>query len=132
MDPSGAATGGTDGRADSPPLPRWHRLLYLLVAFAVATLLLSLYLSHRYIQRYVRSGAANQAWAERLHRCSTLGQLAAGINAPGNDVFQSHEVAEEEAKMLAALRLFDERVEAFAAELRANADAAEAAVVIDD
>src|SRR5262245_42580221 len=95
MDTSSAGIGERGKAANGPSLPRWDRLLYLLVAFALLTVSLSLYLSHRYVQLYVRSVAVNQAWTERLHECSRLGHLAAGANAPGNDVFQSHQVAAE-------------------------------------
>jgi signal transduction histidine kinase len=113
-------------------LPRWHRLFYLLVAFAVFTTSLSLYLSHQYMQIYQRAIAVNQAWTARLHACSQLGQLAAAVNAPGNDVFHSHQVAVEEANMRAALRLFDERLGAIQEELRANTDGDEAAALLED
>src|SRR5437763_1744397 len=111
--------------------PRWHHILYLLVAFALFTVSLSLVLSHRYVQIYVRSVTDNQAWTQRLHECSRLGQLAAGVNAPGNDVFQSHQVAAEEAKMQAAMRLLEDHLDAFQGELRANADGAEAGALLE-
>jgi signal transduction histidine kinase len=132
MNPPTTASGGTAADEKRSVLPRWHRLFYLLVAFAVFTVLLSLYLARQYTQIYVRSVAVNQAWIERLHGCSQLGQMAAAVNAPGNDVFQTHEVALEEAKMRVALRLFNERLQAFHDELGTNADAAEAAPLLDD
>src|SRR5690348_9381724 len=102
----GNASTPTRDAAGSERPPRWHRLLYLLVAFAVFAVLLSLNSSQRYMRIYVHSVAVNQAWTERLHECSQLGQLAAAVNAPGNDVFQSHQVAVEEANLRAARRRF--------------------------
>src|SRR4051812_18327791 len=121
MSTSTTAAGEEEGEPQAAPLPRWHRLFYLLVAFAVFTVLLSLYLSHQYMQIYVRSLADNQAWTERLHECAQLAQLAEAVNAPGNDVFQSHEVATEETKMYAALQRFNESVEAFRQALQDSA-----------
>src|SRR5262249_43404542 len=46
--------------------------------------------------------------------------------------FQTHEVALEEAKMQVALLLFNERLQAFQDELQTNADAAEAAPLLED
>src|SRR5438270_10030118 len=113
MDTSSAATSDPGGEAKRSSPTRWYCLLYLLAAFAVLTVSLSLYLSHQYMQIYVRSVAVNQAWTERLHECSQLGQLAASVSSPGNDVFQSHLVAIEKTKMQAALRLFNDRLHAF-------------------
>src|SRR3954451_10639975 len=93
-------------------LSRWHRLFYLLVAFAVLTVSLSLYLSHEFMRIYVLSVSINQTWSERVQQCADLGQLAASVDAPGNDVFQSREVEAEARKMQAALRLFNSRLEA--------------------
>lgn len=132
MDTLSTSTGDKEANVKHTSLPRWYRLFYLLVAFAVITISLSLYHSHQYMQIYVRSVAVNQAWTERLHECAQLGQLAAGVNAPGNDVFQSHQVAVEEMKMRAALRLFNERLEAFQEELRANADGDESVALLEN
>jgi signal transduction histidine kinase len=132
MDITSTAPSEQDATASRPSLPRWHRLLYFLVAFAVLTVSMSLYLSHQYMEIYVRSVAVNQAWTERLHECSQLGQLAAGVNAPGNDVFQSHRVAVEKTKMQAALRLFNERLQAFQEELGENAAGEEVVGLLED
>jgi hypothetical protein len=113
-------------------LSRWQHVLHLLVAFALFAVALNLYLSHRYVQIYGWSVADNQAWTERLHECSRLGQLAAAVNAPGNDVFQSHQGAAEEARMEAAERLFGDHLERFHEGLRTDAEAAEAGALLRD
>ncbi len=86
------------GGGKRPSLPRWYRLLYLLAAFALFSTALSLYLSHQYLGIAVRSVAVSRARDERLRECARLGQLAAGVNAPGNDIFQSQRVDAEERK----------------------------------
>lgn len=106
-----------------PAPPQWVRWYYLLVAFDVLTVSMSLYLNREIMHIYVRSVEVNQAWVERLHQTSDLSQLAADVNAPGNDVFQSHQVAAEYARMHAALTSFNKRLEAFQAELQANVEA---------
>src|SRR5262245_61110718 len=120
MSASTAATWDSRGGEKRSSLSRWHRLFHLLVACAVFTVALSVYLSHQFMRIYAHSVVVNQAWVERLHACSEVGQLAAGVNAPGNDVFQSHQVEVETHKMHAALRRFDERLDAFQEELRSN------------
>jgi signal transduction histidine kinase len=99
-------------------LSRWHWPLYALVIFAVFAVARSLYLSHQYTRIYSQSVAVNQAWTDRLRECAQLGQLAVAVNAPGNDVFQSHQVAEEEAKLQGALRQFNERLDTLEDALR--------------
>jgi signal transduction histidine kinase len=114
----------------SSSLSRWQHILYLLVAFALFAVALSLFLSHRYVQIYAWSVTDNQAWTERLHECSRHGQLAAAVNAPGNDVFQSHQGAVEEARMEAAVRLLTEHLDSFEEGLLTNAEAAEAGALL--
>jgi signal transduction histidine kinase len=132
MDSTSTATVDSGKEASRSSPTRWYRLLYVLVAFAVFTLALSLYLSHQYVQIYARSVAVNRAWTERLHECARLGRLAAGVNAPGNDVFQTNQITAEEEKMRAALGLFNARLDAFRAELRENAEGDEVAALADD
>lgn len=105
---------------------RWHRLFNLIVMFALATVALSLFLSHRFMQIYVDSVDVNQSWVERLNESSNLAQLASDVNAPGNDVFQSHKPDAEARNMGKAQVIFNDRLGAFQAELRAHVDPVEA------
>jgi signal transduction histidine kinase len=111
-------------------LPRWYHLVYLLVAFALFAISLSLYLSYQYMQIYARSVAVNRQWMRRLHHCSTLGELAAGINAPANDVFQSHEVAAEEARLQAAVQMMRNYLNGLDADLQAKPDEVDAVPLV--
>jgi signal transduction histidine kinase len=108
--------------------PRWHRVYYLLVAFDVFTVLVSLYLNHRTVAIYTRSVAVNQAWFEILEDSSRLGELAAAINAPGNDVFASGQVEVESEKMAAARRQFDAHLEALRDKVRTRAPSRDASL----
>jgi signal transduction histidine kinase len=100
--------------------PRWHYLYYMLAAFDVATVLLTLYLSLRIMHIYTESVAVNQIWARRLDAYSHLGQLAIAVNAPGNDVFDTHNVTRELAKLHEALRSFATQIATQRQELVAN------------
>ncbi|HYV37832.1 MAG TPA: sensor histidine kinase [Gemmataceae bacterium] len=102
--------------------PAWHRLYYLLVAFDVFTVSMSLYLNQQIMEIYVRSVEVNQAWVERLHETSKLGQLAADVNAPGNDVFQSRQLEAEWKSMHEALAVFTNRLETVRQELQDNVE----------
>ena len=92
---------------------RWTRgplLYFLLAAFDVLTVSASLYLNHRIMSIYLGSVAANQEWATRMEHYAALAGLAADVNAPGNDVFDSHDVPAESARMDSALAAFRERI----------------------
>lgn len=89
------------------PLP-WHRLYYVLAAFDLCTISGSLYLSHRITRSFTQSVEVNENWASMLEQFSQLGELAAMVNAPGNDVFDSKDVAGEQAKMRQALAAFND------------------------
>src|SRR5262249_15132919 len=100
-------TAGTSELPEAaPPRPRWHLVYFLLAAFDVFTVSMSLYLNDRIMRIYTRSVEVNRAWTEMLHDASRLGQTAAAVNAPGNDVFASHRVEVEAANLRQALQGF--------------------------
>ncbi len=73
-------------------MPRWHLIYFVLAAFDIITVCISLALSHRLMETYADSVATNQVWADRLGTFQILAGLAAEVNQPGNDVFDSHDV----------------------------------------
>ena len=87
--------------------PKWHYLYFVLAALDLIAVSAGLYLSHSIMRIYVQSVEANQTWAERVSAYSNLGELAAAVNAPGNDVFDSREVDIESSRMQAAREIFD-------------------------
>lgn len=99
---------------------------YLLAAFDVLTVSASLYLNHRIMDIYVRAVRSNQEWAQRSASYSALGELAAHVNAPGNDVFDSHDVAAEAVRLQRARLAFQERLGALRAELPGHVPAEDA------
>ena len=93
--------------ARSRPRIRWHVVYYLLAAFDVLTVSASLYLGARLLGIYRASVAQNAEWARHLDEYSALQQLAAEVNAPGNDLFESHDVARESQRLDKARGAFD-------------------------
>jgi PAS domain S-box-containing protein len=71
-------------------LPRWRWLYFLLAAFDVLAVSLGLYLNHRIMTVYSRSVQMNHTWMTLLQETSKLSELAAAVNAPGNDIFASY------------------------------------------
>jgi two-component system, sensor histidine kinase and response regulator len=126
IDPSGSSPRRTASRN------RWHLAYFLLAAFDLLTVSGSLYLNHRLTTIYADSVAANHRWAERLGDYSALGQLAGAVNAPGNDVFDSRDVAGESARMAAALHAFTEAARESRAEIVRNLRSDEAAPLLRD
>jgi two-component system cell cycle sensor histidine kinase/response regulator CckA len=89
---------------------RWHRLYYVLAAFDIVTVCASFYLGHGVLTIYRESVAVNNAYAERRRAISELDTLAAAVSAPGNDIFETHDVPAEAQKLKKALDEFSRRV----------------------
>jgi signal transduction histidine kinase len=100
--------------------PRWYWLYFVLAGFDLLTISFSLYLNHRLMTIYAESVRVNQEWAVRLGRYAEIDQLAAAVNAPGNDVFDSLDVDIESQRLGEALAAFRREVAAARAELLAN------------
>ena len=108
---------------------RTHYIYFLLAGFDLLTVALGLYLSHQTTQVYQRSIAENQVWVERAMNYSALGDRAQSVNAPGNDVFDSRDVATEQSKLNAALALFEASLLIARDELQRNVGTIEAASI---
>jgi signal transduction histidine kinase/CheY-like chemotaxis protein len=90
--------------------PKWHRVYYLLAAFDVIIVLMTLVLNYQILHIYERSAKTSLQWTERRNDMDELGKLASAVNAPGNNVFDSHDVAAESATMTSALQIFNEHL----------------------
>ena len=86
---------------------RWHLVYYLLAGFDLLAITGSLYLGHEVMGIFRSSVAINQEWAEKLAALSDLGTAAGAVNAPGNDVFDSHDVPRESSRQVKALDAFN-------------------------
>ncbi len=89
---------------------RWHLVYYVLAAFDLVTISASLALNHRLTDMYEESVATNLQWASRSAIYSDLGELAIEVNAPGNNVFETREVALERSRMQQAAAVFAKRL----------------------
>ena len=99
--------------ASRPPMRtgRWLIVYFLLAGFDIAAVSISLYLNHLIVSRYAESIEVNRDWADRQGIYANLGQLAAAVNTPGNDVFATGDISGEEAEL-------DTRAEDFRVRLR--------------
>ncbi len=122
----------TAGQQPRSKRPRWYRAYFLLAAFDLVTISISLYLNHRITDIYTESVAVNQEWAQRLGHYSTLRQLAGEVNAPGNDVFDTRDVAGESTKVQERRQQFDQQLATLRTELQQNTSTDEATVLLKD
>jgi signal transduction histidine kinase len=112
--------------------PKWHLVYFALAAFDLLAIAVSLYVNHRIMGIYTESVTANRTWTERLKRYADLDILATHVRAPGAEVFVSHDVEAEAAKMQSMHRAFSAERTAAIAELKANAPADEAKRLLRD
>jgi signal transduction histidine kinase/CheY-like chemotaxis protein len=87
--------------------PRWHLVYLALAAFDLLTVLITLSLSHNLMEMYTGAVEVNTEWAQRVSAISHLGDLAQAANAPGNDVFDTHDVPAERTHRDAAIKAFN-------------------------
>jgi hypothetical protein len=107
-------------------------IYYALAAFGVFTVVMSLYLNQGIMAIYTGSVEVNQRWAQRLTHYSELGQLAAAVDAPANDVFNSHDVGAEMAATRTTLDRFNTSLAALRGELRAKVNERGATLLLQD
>jgi signal transduction histidine kinase/CheY-like chemotaxis protein len=97
--------------APEPPNLEQRRLpmLYILfAAFDILTVLVGLALNHQLVDIHAVSLDVNRQWAERLASYAQLRELAAAVNAPANDVFDSKDPRGETVRLRTARRAFDD------------------------
>jgi PAS domain S-box-containing protein len=103
---------GPEVRGAAPPRPRvpWHIVYYLLAAFDVLTVSAAVYVTRRLLDVSLESVSRNREWGAHIDEYAALRRLAADVNAPGNDVFDSHDAAAESVRLARARAAFGERV----------------------
>ena len=132
MQATSAPPDGRQTAARRAVRPTWLLIYYLLAAFTLLTIVMSLYLSHHLMDVYRRSVKINQEWARRLGEYAELGQLVALANTSAHAVFESHDVDTESARMHMLLRLFNAHMAALQEDLRTNVHAAQTAPLLED
>lgn len=109
---------------------RWLLLYFLLAAFDVAAVTISLSLNHRITQNFERSVVVNRIWAERQGIYADLGLIASEVNAPGNNVFASLDPDTEEARLRSRADVFRINAHEARRDLRAELEPDDAAPMI--
>jgi PAS domain S-box-containing protein len=83
----------------SRPRFKFHHLYFVLAAFDLLTIAISLWLSHQILQIHRSSVVVQSAWTARQVQLAELSDLAARVNAPGNDVFTTSDVPAETQRL---------------------------------
>jgi signal transduction histidine kinase/DNA-binding NarL/FixJ family response regulator len=131
-------TAGNSSSTLAPSMPRrgswpkWLYLYFILAGCLVLVLWASLYFNHRIVGLQTKSVQFNRAWATRSQRYGELGRLAAEVNLPGNDVFESGDPVAEAANLQAALQSFHRAATAARDDLNANVAAQDAVPLLQD
>jgi signal transduction histidine kinase len=107
----------SSSRASARRAPKWHLIYYVLAMFDLAAISGSLALSYQIAAIYRDSVEVNQNWAGHLAALSALGQHAGAVNAPGNDIFDSKNVALEEKRQETALDEYNRHFAALSADI---------------
>jgi signal transduction histidine kinase/DNA-binding response OmpR family regulator len=121
--------------AEAPPTVEQRRLpmLYVLfAAFDILTVLVGLALNHHLVDMHRASLDVNRQWAERLATYSKLRELAAAVNAPANDVFDSKDPRGETVRLRKARREFDDALAAARSDLETKLATPEVQTLIHD
>jgi len=99
---------------------KWHYVSYILGTINVLTIAAILFLTHYLLSIHQTSVEQSDAWSKRVEALNVLGNLAQQTNAPGNNVFDSHDVAAERANVEAASRKFDAQFAIIRTDYRTN------------
>ena len=91
---------------------RWHLLYYVLAAFNILTVGLTLRLNHQMQDAFAGSVEVSHAWDRRLRDYSDLVSLAQVVQARCNDAFTARELAGQRREVQQAHQSFKAKVRA--------------------
>lgn len=112
--------------------PKWLYIYYILAAFDIFTVLVSLFVNHQIKNTYIQSIQVNQEWTNRLRHYSELSQLAGKVNAPGNDIFDSQNVPTESKRLQVAFQQFQTQVAAIRKDLKNHVNPEQSKILLND
>ncbi len=95
-------------------------MYYMLAAFDLLTIATTLFLTHHIVESYRDAITVNRHWTDVLDTSANLAKLAGEVNAPGNDVFDTHDVAGESDRLELAHARFVKAIQATRTPLAAH------------
>lgn len=132
IDTAPPLVGVVPGAAPKRELLRHGRLdliYFALAGFDLLTILFTLLLSNHIMDLYQESVARGAAWSARVGELVELAQYAQQANAPGNDVFDSHDVPSERTRRDANLHIYQGQRDRVLRELETSVPGPEARLI---
>ncbi len=96
----------TQMSAPRRPRSRWYHLAYALASINLVTIFVSFTVTHILLNSYESSIRANKVWAERIIQFTKLTDLAAAVEAPARNVFQTWEIDLEAERLQRAVSAY--------------------------
>lgn len=127
----GAAASGQPPKRELLRHGRLDLIYFALAGFDLLTIGFTLLLSNHIMDLYQESAARGAAWSARVGELVELAQYAQQANAPGNDVFDSQDVAGERLRRDASLQRYREQRDRVLQELQARVPGPEAQIIGD-
>jgi PAS domain S-box-containing protein len=110
---------------------RWYHVHYLLAAVTLLVLAYIVILTDHIFDTYVDSLEANRQWTQRAAAYSELTELATQVNAPGNEVFPSGDVAAESKRLAAAIARYRNHSRTIRDDVHSHVDRRAAAEILE-
>lgn len=111
---------------------RLDLIYFALAGFDLLTIGFTLMLSNHIMDLYQQSVSRSAVWSERVGQVVQLAQFAQEANAPGNDVFDSHDVAQERVRRDAGLAQYQAQRDAVLESLSATEQGEDVSTVIQN
>ncbi len=118
--------------ANEAKVPRWYLAYFFLATFDILTVASGLWLIALISGIFVDSVEINKEWSSRAGNVSELRALAGKVNAPGNDVFDSHDVDRENRKLHIALDDYLVKKDEILKDIQLNVQGANARLLTDN
>ena len=101
---------------------RWYHAYLLLALLDLLTVSGSLFLTARLAQQSVEVFRARQEWTEIRDDLADLGRQTADVNLPGNEIFESGDVASESDRLREAIMAFQQQAKELRDKVSKQAD----------
>ena len=111
---------------------KWHHAYFLLAAFVLFTVSLSLFLNHRLLVTHTHTVQVNLQWVARISQIDTLAKDAGVVATSGSDMLDGHDAERESFRMTAALADFDKTFGALRNDIRRNVSPRDTAAILND
>ncbi|HVM59964.1 MAG TPA: PAS domain S-box protein [Verrucomicrobiae bacterium] len=111
---------------------KWHRVYFLLAAFDLFTVFLSLLLNHQLVALHASTVQGGMVWVSRLSHIDTLAREAGIVATAASDALSSNDVESAQLEILPAASRFNETLHLVRNDLQAHVSARDAAGLLND